>query len=113
MVLERAYNNIYRDLDRVAAVLAEGGLAAVGQIEVRPGNPMAACPPSDCPRPRSYWPSWAGRCTTEYKYDGVRVGTWAAGGVIELFTRRMEQVTPSSLTSSTFWMRGLAPARRS
>ena len=40
-VLERAYN-ICCDLGRVAAALADGGLAAAEQIQVRPGNPVRA-----------------------------------------------------------------------
>src|SRR6185437_12563510 len=38
-VLERAYN-ICCDLGRVAATLVQGGLAAVEQLQVSPGNPV-------------------------------------------------------------------------
>ena len=40
-VLERGYN-ICCDLGRVAAVLVEGGLAAVEQLQVQPGSPVRA-----------------------------------------------------------------------
>ena len=40
-VLERAYN-ICCDLGRVAATLVQGGLTAVEQLQVRPGNPVRA-----------------------------------------------------------------------
>ena len=40
-VLERAYN-ICCDLGKVAATLVSGGLAAVEQLKVEPGNPVRA-----------------------------------------------------------------------
>ncbi len=92
-VLERAYN-ICCDLGRVAAALADGGLAAVEQIQVRPGNPvraMLAQRLSDAPEILA---KLGGRCAAEYKYDGMRVQAHrTADGAIELFTRRLERVS--------------------
>ena len=52
-----------------------------------------SCSPSGCPRPRRSWPSWAGECAAEYKYDGIRIQAHrTADGRIELFTRGLERI---------------------
>ena len=92
-VLERAYN-ICCDLGRVAAALAEGGLAAVEQIQVRPGNPVRAMLAQRLSDAAEILAKLGGRCAAEYKYDGVRVQAHrTADGAIELFTRRLERVS--------------------
>ncbi len=91
-VLERAYN-ICCDLGRVAAVLAEGGLAAVEQIHVRPGNPVRAMLAQRLSDAAEILAKLGGRCSAEYKYDGVRVQAHRTpDGAIELFTRRQERI---------------------
>jgi len=92
-VLERAYN-ICCDLGRVAAALAGGGLAAVEQIHVRPGNPVRAMLAQRLSDAAEILAKLGGRCAAEYKYDGVRVQAHrTADGQIELFTRRLERVS--------------------
>ena len=92
-VLERAYN-ICCDLGRVAAVLAAGGLAAVEQIRVRPGNPVRAMLAQRLSEAAEILAKLGGQCSAEYKYDGVRVQAHrTADGQIELFTRRLERVS--------------------
>ena len=92
-VLERAYN-ICCDLGRVAAALAEGGLAAVEQIHVRPGNPVRAMLAQRLSDAAEILAKLGGQCAAEYKYDGVRVQAHrTADGAIELFTRRLERVS--------------------
>ena len=92
-VLERAYN-ICCDLGKIAAVLVEGGLAAVEQIQVRPGNPVRAMLAQRLSDASEILAKLGGRCAAEYKYDGVRVQAHrTADGQIELFTRRLERVS--------------------
>jgi DNA ligase-1 len=92
-VLERGYN-ICCDLGRVAAVLAEGGPAAVEQIRVRPGSPVRAMLAQRLAEAPEILAKLGGECAAEYKYDGVRVQAHrTADGAIELFTRRLERVS--------------------
>ena len=92
-VLERAYN-ICCDLGQVASVLVGGGVAAVEQIQVRPGNPVRAMLAQRLSDPAEILAKLGGQCAAEYKYDGVRVQAHrTAGGSIELFTRRLERVS--------------------
>ena len=91
-VLERAYN-ICCDLGRVAATLVDGGVAAVQQMQVRPGSPVRAMLAQRLSEPAEILAKLGGQCAAEYKYDGVRVQAHrTADGTIELFTRRLERV---------------------
>jgi DNA ligase 1 len=92
-VLERAYN-ICCDLGQVAATLTAGGLAAVEQLQVRPGNPVRAMLAQRLADASEILAKLGGGCAAEYKYDGVRVQAHrTADGQIELFTRRLERVS--------------------
>ncbi|HKF77713.1 MAG TPA: ATP-dependent DNA ligase [Candidatus Dormibacteraeota bacterium] len=92
-VLERAYS-ICCDLGLVAATLAEGGLAAVEQLRVSPGNPVRAMLAQRLSDAAEILAKLGGECAAEYKYDGVRVQAHrTADGAIELFTRRLERVS--------------------
>jgi DNA ligase 1 len=107
--LERAYNTCC-DLGLVASTLARGGLTAVEQIEVRPGNPvrvMLAQRLSDAPEILA---KLGGECAAEYKYDGVRVQAHrTADGRIELFTRRLERISNQFPDVVEALQDGLAP----
>jgi DNA ligase 1 len=93
-VLERAYN-ICCDLGRVAATLVEGGLPAVRELQVAPGRPVRAMLAQRLADGSEILAKLGGRCSAEYKYDGVRVQAHrTADGAIELFTRRLERVSP-------------------
>jgi DNA ligase-1 len=92
-VLERAYN-ICCDLGRVASVLVSGGLTAVEQLPVRPGNPVRVMLAQRLSDAGEILAKLGGRCAAEYKYDGVRVQAHrTADGRIELFTRRQERIS--------------------
>jgi DNA ligase-1 len=92
-VLERAYN-ICCDLGQVAATLTAGGLAAVEQLQVRPGHPVRAMLAQRLADASEILAKLGGECAAEYKYDGVRVQAHrTADGQIELFTRRLERVS--------------------
>ncbi|HET6920096.1 MAG TPA: ATP-dependent DNA ligase [Jiangellaceae bacterium] len=91
--LERAYN-ICCDLGLVASTLASGGLAAVEQIQVRPGHPVRAMLAQRMSDAAEILAKLGGQCAAEYKYDGVRVQAHrTADGRIELFTRRLERIS--------------------
>ena len=91
-VLERAYN-VCCDLGLVAATLASGGLIAVKELQVRPGNPVRVMLAQRLSEAEEILARLGGRCMAEYKYDGMRVQAHrTADGHIELFTRRQERV---------------------
>jgi DNA ligase 1 len=92
-VLERAYN-ICCDLGLVAATLESGGLPAVEQLRVRPGNPVRPMLAQRASDSAEILAKLGGRCAAEHKYDGVRVQAHrTADGQIELFTRGQERVS--------------------
>ena len=109
-ILERAYN-ICCDLGQVAAVLAEGGLAAVEQIRVRPGNPVRAMLAQRLSDAAEILAKLGGQCSAEYKYDGVRVQAHrTADGEIELYTRRLERISAQFPDVVELLAAGLGPA---
>jgi DNA ligase 1 len=90
--LERAYN-VCSDLALVAATLANGGLAAVEQIQVRPGNPVRPMLAQRLSSTAEVLAKLGGSCGAEYKYDGIRVQAHrTADGQMELYTRRLERM---------------------
>jgi DNA ligase-1 len=108
-VLERAYN-ICCDLGLVASTLAGGGLAAVEQIEVRPGNPVRVMLAQRLSDAAEILAKLGGECAAEYKYDGVRVQAHrTADGRIELFTRRLERISNQFPDVVEALQEGLAP----
>jgi DNA ligase 1 len=108
--LERAYN-ICCDLGLVAATLAAGGLAAVEEIRVRPGNPVRAMLAQRLSDATEILAKLGGRCAGEYKYDGVRVQAHrTADGTIELFTRRLERISAQFPDVVALLAAGLGPA---
>ena len=109
-ILERAYN-ICCDLGQVATVLAEGGLAAVEQIRVRPGNPVRAMLAQRLSDAAEILAKLGGQCSAEYKYDGVRVQAHrTADGEIELYTRRLERISAQFPDVVELLAAGLGPA---
>jgi DNA ligase-1 len=109
-VLERAYN-ICCDLGLVAAALAGGGLAAVEQIRVRPGNPVRAMLAQRLSDAAEILAKLGGECAAEYKYDGMRIQAHrTADGAIELFTRRLERVSAQFPDVVELLAAGLGPA---
>ncbi len=109
-VLERAYN-ICCDLGLVAATLVSGGVAAVEEIRVRPGNPVRAMLAQRLSDAAEILAKLGGRCAAEYKYDGVRVQAHrTADGAIELFTRRLERVAAQFPDVVELLRAGLGPA---
>jgi len=109
-VLERAYN-ICCDLGKVAAALASGGVEAVEQIQVQPGNPVRAMLAQRLSDAAEILGKLGGECAAEYKYDGVRVQAHrTADGEIELFTRRLERISTQFPDVVELLATGLGPA---
>jgi DNA ligase-1 len=108
-VLERGYN-ICCDLGKVAATLVSGGLAAVEQLRVQPGNPVRVMLAQRLADADQILARLGGRCSAEYKYDGVRVQAHrTADGTIELFTRRLEEIS-AQFPDVVELLAGLRPA---
>ncbi len=108
--LERAYN-ICCDLGQVASALVSGGVVAVEQIRVRPGNPVRAMLAQRLSDADEILVKLGGRCAAEYKYDGVRIQAHrTADGAIELFTRRLERVSAQFPDVVALLAAGLGPA---
>jgi DNA ligase-1 len=108
-VLERGYN-ICCDLGLVASTLVRGGVAAVEELRVRPGNPVRAMLAQRLSEAAEILAKLGGRCAAEYKYDGVRVQAHrTADGQIELFTRRLERVSNQFPDIVELLQAGLAP----
>jgi len=108
--LERAYN-ICCDLGQVAATLISGGMAAVGQLQVRPGHPVRAMLAQRLSDAGEILAKLGGECAAEYKYDGVRIQAHkTTDGAIELFTRRLERVSAQFPDVVEALAAGLGPA---
>jgi DNA ligase-1 len=108
-VLERGYN-ICCDLGKVAATLVSGGLAAVEQLRVQPGNPVRVMLAQRLADAGEILARLGGRCAAEYKYDGVRIQAHrTADGTIELFTRRLEEIS-AQFPDVVDLLAGLRPA---
>ncbi|MGH3394789.1 MAG: ATP-dependent DNA ligase, partial [Streptosporangiaceae bacterium] len=108
-VLERGYN-ICCDLGKVAATLVSGGLAAVEQLRVQPGNPVRVMLAQRLADAGEILARLGGRCAAEYKYDGVRVQAHrTADGTIKLFTRRLEEIS-TQFPDVVELLAGLRPA---
>jgi len=109
-LLERAYN-ICCDLGQVAGALVGGGLTAVEQIRVSPGNPVRAMLAQRLSGAGEILVKLGGECSAEYKYDGVRIQAHrTADGAIELFTRRLERVSTQFPDVIAALQAGLGPA---
>lgn len=108
-VLERAYN-ICCDLGLVAETLAAGGLAAVEDLQVRPGNPVRAMLAQRLSEAGEILARLGGQCMAEYKYDGMRLQAHRTpDGQIELFTRRQERVSSQFPDVVELLQTGLGP----
>ncbi len=109
-VLERAYN-ICCDLGLVAQVLVADGLAAVEEIQVRPGNPVRVMLAQRLADASEILAKLGGECAAEYKYDGMRLQAHkTADGRIELWTRRLEEVSEQFPDVVEVLATGLGPA---
>ncbi len=91
--LERAYN-LTSDLGYVAETVARGGLEAIHRIHVVVGKPIRPMLAERLGDPKEILAKLGGRCVAEYKYDGERLQIHKHGKQVELFSRRLEKITP-------------------
>ncbi|MDD1743754.1 MAG: ATP-dependent DNA ligase, partial [Methanomassiliicoccales archaeon] len=91
-VIERAFN-ISSDLGKVGETLCQKGIEAIREMKVEVGSPMRAMLAERLPSPQEILDRMGGKAAFEYKYDGVRVQAHIKDGKIQLFSRRLEDLT--------------------
>jgi DNA ligase-1 len=89
--LERAYN-LTSDLGNVARVLAEEGLEALGEVRIVLGKPIRMMLAQRLSTPEETIEK-LGVCSAEYKLDGERFQIHKDGDGIQIFSRRLENIT--------------------
>jgi len=91
-LVERAYN-ISSDLGRVARTVAEKGLRGIKKFQVLVGEPIRPMQAERLSSPEEILEKLGGKCIAEYKYDGERIQIHKKGNVINLFSRRLENIS--------------------
>lgn len=91
--LERAYN-LTSDLGYVAETAAHGGVEAIRKAHVVVGKPIRPMLAERLGDPKEILSKLGGKCIAEYKYDGERLQIHKQGTRVELFSRRLEKITP-------------------
>lgn len=90
-LVERAYN-VSSDLGEVAAVLAAGGVDGLAEIHLKVGRPILSMLCERVPTLKEAIQR-LGRCAFEYKYDGLRMQVHFTKGTVQIFSRRLENIT--------------------
>ena len=83
------------DLTAVAALAASGGAAAVAGASPRPFVPLLPMLAEIADDFTGVLTAHGGRTALEYKYDGARIQLHRAGDRVEVWTRRLSDVTRS------------------
>ena len=100
--LERAYN-LSSDLGLVARTLAGEGYEAIHDFHVRVGSPIRVMAAQRLSTAEEIVEKLEGMCSAEYKLDGERFQIHKKGGHIQIFSRRLENITsmyPDAVTMS-------------
>ncbi len=90
--IERAYN-LSSDLGHVATVVANDGLQSIKKFKITVGRPIR---PMLCERhstAEDILEKLGGEGAAEYKYDGLRVQAHLSAKGVQLFSRRLENIT--------------------
>jgi len=90
--IERAYN-VCSDLGLVARTLAKGGLEQVKNIHLKVGVPIRAMLAERLSTPEEILEKTEGKAAFEYKYDGLRLQAHITSDKVELYSRRLENMT--------------------
>ncbi len=90
--IERAYN-VCSDLGLVAKTLAEGGLKEVKKIHLKIGVPIRAMLAERLSKLEEILEKTDGKAAFEYKYDGLRLQAHVTKDKVELYSRRLENMT--------------------
>ena len=91
-VLERAYN-LTSDLGYVAKTLAENGLEAVKSMKIQVNKPVRMMLAQRLSSAEEIVKKLGGACSAEYKLDGERFQIHKKGKKIQIFSRRLENIT--------------------
>ena len=92
--LERAYN-VTSDLGYVVSLAAEKGLEGVGNVHVQVGKPIRPMLAERLPTAQEILDKMGGDVAMEYKLDGERAQIHKDGDDVEIFSRRLELITPT------------------
>ncbi len=90
--LERAYN-ISSDLGAVAKTVAEEGLEGILRFRIQVGKPVRPMLAERLESAEAIVEKMGGECAIEYKLDGERLQIHKLGEKVELFSRRLENIT--------------------
>lgn len=90
--VERAYN-VSSDLGDVAAVLASEGLDGLAGMRLRVGRPVLSMLCERIPTLKEVFERMGGPCAFEYKYDGLRMQVHITRDAVQIFSRRLENIT--------------------
>ncbi len=91
-ILERAYN-LTSDLGYVARTLAESGLETLTDVKAVVGKPIRMMLAQRLSTPEETIEKLKGHCSAEYKLDGERFQIHKRGDDIQIFSRRLENIT--------------------
>lgn len=90
--LERAYN-LSSDLGYVAKTLAESGIESIDDFHVRVGSPIRVMSAQRLSTAEEVIEKLGGNCSAEFKLDGERFQIHKNGETVQIFSRRLEQIT--------------------
>ena len=90
--LERAYN-LSSDLGAVAIALVDDGLEGILNFKIRVGAPIRVMAAQRLSNAEEVIEKLGGLCSAEYKLDGERFQIHKDGDVVNIFSRRLENIT--------------------
>ncbi|MGA8905634.1 MAG: ATP-dependent DNA ligase [Candidatus Bathyarchaeia archaeon] len=90
--IERAYN-LSSDLGYVAEVVAHQGLEGIGKFKTTVGRPIRPMLCERLPAAKDILEKLGGEGAAEYKYDGLRIQAHIGPRGVQLFSRRLENIT--------------------
>ncbi len=90
--LERAFNTS-SDLGAVAVTISTEGMDGIKNFRVRVGSPIRVMAAQRLSDPEEVIEKLGGHCSAEYKLDGERFQIHKDGGVVNIFSRRLENIT--------------------
>lgn len=90
--IERAYN-LSSDLGYVAKTLAEKGMNAIHKFKVTVGRPIRPQLAERMASLKEILEKLGGQGFAEYKYDGIRIQGHVSPDKVQLFSRRLENIT--------------------
>ncbi len=89
--VERAYS-VSSDLGEVAAILASSGIDGLAAVRLQVGRPILSMLCERIPTLKETFER-LGRCAFEYKYDGLRMQVHLSKEKVQIFSRRLENIT--------------------